>query len=54
MLYESGYRTIEDVLKANAEEMCEKMDKTGKEKNLYKGKIGMRDINRIISAAKYV
>jgi len=54
MLYESGYKTIEDVLVANAEEMCEKMDKTGKEKNLYKGKIGLRDIKRIILAAKYV
>lgn len=54
MLISAGYNDARSVAKANAEKMCNELDKVNKENNYFKGKIGFRDIKRLIKAASYV
>jgi len=54
MLLSAGYNNAKRVAKANADKMCNELDRINKEKNFFKGKIGLRDIKRLIKAAAYV
>lgn len=54
MLVSAGYNDAKSIAKANAEKMCDELDKINKENNFFKGKIGLRDIKRLIKAASYV
>lgn len=54
MLLSAGYNNAEKVAEANKEKMCDELDRINKERNFFKGKIGLRDIKRLIKAAAYV
>lgn len=54
MLLASGYENPETIAKANAEKLYNEVDQANKRNNFYKGKIGLRDIKRLIKAASYV
>ena len=54
MLVSAGYNDAKSVAEANAEKMCDGLDKVNKENNYYKGKIGLRDVKRLVKAASYV
>lgn len=54
MLLMAGYRNAESVAAADAERMCEELDRVNKENNYFKGKIGLRDVKRLIKSAAYV
>ncbi|MBN2443994.1 MAG: DUF4332 domain-containing protein [Spirochaetales bacterium] len=54
ILVSAGYKDEKSVAEANAEKMCDELDKVNKENNFFKGKIGLRDIKRLIKAASYV
>lgn len=53
-LFSAGYNNVKKAAKANAEKMCNELDRINKEKGFFKGKIGLRDIRRLIKAAAYV
>jgi hypothetical protein len=54
VLYNSGYDTLEKVSKANHEELHKAIVKLNKEKNLYKGHIGLNDMKICVLAANEV
>jgi len=54
MLVSAGYNDAKSVAKANAEIMCNELDEVNKGNNFFKGKIGLRDIKRLIRAASYI
>lgn len=54
MLTFAGYTNAKMVSKANAEELCSQLEEVNKENKYFKGKIGLRDIKRLIKAASYV
>lgn len=54
MLFSAGYKTSVSVAKANADELYDELDRVNKENNYFKGKIGLRDVKRLIKAASYV
>lgn len=54
VLYEAGYNTLEKVSKANHEELHKAIVKLNKEKNLYKGHVGLNDMKICIQAASDV
>ena len=54
MLASAGYTNTKMVSKANAEKLCGQLDRVNKENKFFKGKIGLRDIKRLIKAASYV
>ncbi|MBA4317166.1 MAG: hypothetical protein C0412_02090 [Flavobacterium sp.] len=54
MLYEAGYNTSKKVARADAEELCNAVDSINKKGKYFNGKIGLRDIKRLINSAKYV
>lgn len=54
MLFAAGYDTVKKVAMADAEILCNKLDKINKMNNYWRGKIGLRDIKRLIKAASYV
>lgn len=54
MFYESGYTSPNEIAGAEAEALCNSVDKVNKENGYFKGKIGLRDIKRLINSAKYV
>ena len=54
MLTETGYETPAKVATANPEELDKALDTVNTENNYFKGKIGLRDIKRLIHAARYV
>jgi hypothetical protein len=54
MLVSVGYTNAEMVAKANVEDLCDKLDRVNKENKYFKGKIGLRDIKRLVKAASYV
>ncbi len=53
MLYLTGYTDIGKASSADAEKMCKEMDEINKKYGFFNGKIGLRDIKRIIKAAEY-
>jgi hypothetical protein len=54
MLFEAGYKTSKKVAQADAEELCNAVDSINKKGKYFNGKIGLRDIKRLINSAKYV
>ncbi len=54
ILYESGFDTLESVAKADPTDLYKKITQTNKEKKLYKGQIGLNDMNLCVTVAKEV
>jgi hypothetical protein len=54
VLYDAGYDTLEKVSKANHEDLHKAIVKLNKEKNLYKGHIGLNDMKICVLAASEV
>jgi hypothetical protein len=54
MLTSAGYTNAKMVSEANAEELCSQLDRVNKKNKYFKGKIGLRDVKRLIKAASYV
>ena len=54
MLASAGYTNAKMVSKANAEELCSRLEQANKGNKYFKGKIGLRDIKRLVKAASYV
>jgi hypothetical protein len=54
-LYESGFDTVKKVSIANYEDLYKKITQINKERNLYKGQIGLNDMKLCsVNAAKEV
>ena len=49
--YEAGYKTIEDIAGSTKEEMLGKITKVNDEKNYYKAKLGLKDMQFVIDYA---
>jgi len=54
MLVEAGYDSASKVAAADAEELCEALVGVNEGDRFFKGKIGLRDIKRLVRAASYV
>jgi hypothetical protein len=54
MLISAGYTNAKMVSKANAEELCSRLEQANKGNKYFKGKIGLRDVKRLVKAAFYV
>lgn len=54
MLFTAGYKDSASVAKADAEEMCRKLDEVNTRHHFFKGKIGLRDVKRLIKSASYL
>lgn len=54
VLYDAGYDSLEKVSKANYEDLHKAIVKLNKEKNLYKGHIGLNDMKICVSASNEV
>jgi hypothetical protein len=54
MLIEAGYETPQKLSDADGNELFEAMDRVNKKGQYFKGTIGLRDIKRLIEAAKYM
>lgn len=46
--YEAGYKTYEDIANSSKEEMLEKITKINNERNYYKAKLGLKDMQFVI------
>jgi hypothetical protein len=53
MMIEAGYENCQKLASANGDELFEAMDRVNVAGKYFKGTIGLRDINRLIEAAKY-
>jgi rhodanese-related sulfurtransferase len=53
MLIEAGYENCQKLASANADELFTAMDRVNENGKYFKGTIGLRDIKRLIEAAKY-
>lgn len=54
MLMEAGYDSASMVAAANADDLCEAFVHINKGDRFFRGKIGLRDIKRLVRAANYV
>ena len=54
MLVEAGCDSASNLAAANAEELCEALVRVNAGDRFFKGKIGLRDIKRLVRAAGYV
>lgn len=54
MLYDLGTDTVEKASKADPDELHKQINRINKEKNIYKGQIGLNDIKIFVNAAKEV
>lgn len=54
MLYDAGCTSAESVAEADAEQLCKAVERINEEKKYFKGKIGLRDIKRLVKAASYL
>ena len=54
MLVAAGYKTVKSDSSANPYELYSDLDRVNKENKYFKGKIGLRDVRRLIKAASYV
>lgn len=54
MLVDAGYESAIKVAEADPEKLCEDLDRLNQEGSYFKGKIGLRDIKRLVHAAGYV
>ena len=53
-LIEAGYTCVQDVARANADEMDARLRAVNLNGKFFKGSIGQRDLNRLIYSAKFV
>jgi len=54
MLMEAGYDSASKLATANAEDLCEALVRVNVGDRFFKGKIGLRDIKRLVRSAGYV
>ncbi len=54
MLADASYDSAEKVAAADPENLCEDLDRVNAAGRYFKGKIGLRDIQRLVSAAGYI
>jgi hypothetical protein len=54
MLVEAGYDSVSKLAVADAEDLCEALVRINEGGRFFKGKIGLRDIKRLVKAASYV
>jgi predicted flap endonuclease-1-like 5' DNA nuclease len=54
MLLEAGCNSAAKLAKMDADELCEALARVNAENKFFKGKIGLRDVKRLIHAARYV
>jgi hypothetical protein len=54
MLIVAGYDSAVKVAEANADDLCEALASINAGGKFFKGKIGLRDIKRLVQAASYV
>lgn len=54
MLVSAGYTDAKAVSDADPERLCSDLDRINKENKYFDGKIGLRDIRRLVKAASYV
>jgi hypothetical protein len=54
MLVSAGYKNIKSVSDADPIELCSELDRVNKENKYFKGKVGLRDVRRLVKAASYV
>ena len=54
MLVAATYDTVTKIAEANAEELHAALERINSDKQYFKGKIGLRDIKRVVQAAKFV
>ena len=54
MLVEAGYDSASDVAEADAGDLCEALACVNEGERFFKGKIGLRDVGRLVRAAGYV
>lgn len=54
MLVSAGYTNAKMISTADPDDLCSKLDKMNKDNKYFKGKIGLRDIKRLVRAASYV
>lgn len=54
VLHEAGYNSAKSIAEANVEELYKAVERINKEGRYFKGKIGIRDIARLIKSASYL
>jgi hypothetical protein len=54
MLIDAGYHSCSELVAADADELCEALERLNVGGKFFKGKIGLRDIKRLIHAASYI
>lgn len=54
ILVEAGYKNANTIAEANADDIHRKIEKINNERRYFKGKIGLRDIKRLVKSASYV
>jgi len=54
MLVEAGYDGVQKIAKADAEKVCGALETVNKGGVYFKGKVGLRDVKRLINAAGWV
>ncbi|MCL2683277.1 MAG: helix-hairpin-helix domain-containing protein [Bacteroidales bacterium] len=52
--YEAGYKTVKDVANSTKEELLEKITKVNNEKQYYKAKLGLKDMQFVIDYANLI
>jgi hypothetical protein len=54
MLHEAGYASAKSVAKADAEVLCERLEQINAGGKYFNGKVGLRDIKRLVHSASFV
>lgn len=54
MLIVAGYGNVAKVAAANADDLCKALSSINAGDRFFKGKIGLRDVKRLVQAASYV
>lgn len=54
MLLDAGYRTPASVAGADADQLCQTLMENNRDGRYFKGNIGLRDIKRLVHAARYI
>jgi len=54
IVLEAGYKTADDLARADADVLCVSLEKVNTGNRFFKGKIGLRDVKRLVHSAKFV
>lgn len=54
MLLEAGYADARSVAVADPDKLCKDLDRVNENDRFFKGKIGLRDVKRLVKAASYL